>query len=561
MLTENMFALSRPRRWLLLLLVAGALFRVLFLLEARARSPAWGILLLDAEVYDMLARQIAAGDWLAGREVFSLPPLYPYLLAGLYRLGLGFGGVVAVQAALGLGSLALIFSLGREAFSARVGLLAVLLCLLYAPFPFEESKLMGTTLGVFLGLAALRLLLAAWKGERAMLWAGAGALLGLTCLVRPETLLFVPLALIWAAWPGGEGGVAGSPVAGKGRAAGRRLLLRGGPLLAGLAMVLAPVAARNAWAAGELSTANLISSQAGITFYQANNPRAAGVYVFLEGEGFSGDPRRQAAEERSLAEASARRPLTRAEVSRYWLGRGLAWIRANPGDFLVLEARKLIRYLGSYEYSTEYLLAVERASVSSLWMPFLPFAALSALALAGLGIRWRDGWGRAAALPALFLAASAGAALLFYISSRYRLQAVPALALFAALALDRILADLGRGAGARRRRGALLAAGVLAAALLLHPPLDARHLAQEATAHQNLGTVLWERGRMEESLAAYRRSLAVVPGNWRAHFGAGLALESLGRTEEARDAYRQALRLNPGAGAVRERLAGLAAGR
>jgi 4-amino-4-deoxy-L-arabinose transferase-like glycosyltransferase len=195
MLSGRRFFMPRPRIWLLWLLLAGAVLRTFYLLEAQARSPAWGILLLDASLYDALARQIAAGDWLAGREVFSLPPLYPYLLAVGYRLGLSGGAVIGLQALLGLGNLALVWCLGKDLFGARVAGLASLLCLLYAPFLAMESKLMGTTLGVFLGLCLPRLLLTARRRDRPAQWVAAGALLGIASLARPETLLFAPLAL------------------------------------------------------------------------------------------------------------------------------------------------------------------------------------------------------------------------------------------------------------------------------------------------------------------------------------------------------------------------------
>jgi 4-amino-4-deoxy-L-arabinose transferase-like glycosyltransferase len=519
-------------RLLIVLLLLAALLRILYLADTRAHSVYWDALLLDAALYDDQARLILSGDWLGGAGVYTLPPLYPYVVAALYSLsGSHLLAVRLFQLALGLVNVALVWSIGRAAFGRRVGLIAAGLAVSYGPFLFMEAKLMGTTLGVTLGLCLLRLLMrgrareAPGQGESRMIWGGAGLLLGLTALARPETLLFAPLAAVWVA-----------------RVA-RRPIRSAGLLLAGVALALSPVAIRNAGVSGEWSPANLISSQSGITFYQANNPRAGGVYVFLGPEGFSGDPRRQADEEQRLAERATGLSMTRSQVTRYWMGRGLDWIVSDPGAFLILEARKLARYLGSYEYSTEYVYRVEREWVRTLWIPFLPFAAISCLALAGLVALIREGPRPDGSILGLFILANLAASLMFYVSSRYRLPAVPAMIVLAALGADRFGQALARVRPAQR---GWLVAGAAALVLLfvgLHVPLDERHLSQESYAHQNAGTLTYERGEFADAERHYRRAVEIRPGNWRSFYGLGQALEAQGLEEEAMDAYRAALRL------------------
>lgn len=535
-------------RFLIVLLFLAAALRILYLADVQAHSIYWDALMLDAALYDDQARLVLSGDWLGGAGVYTLPPLYPYVVAGLYFL---FGPHLLVvrlfQLALGLINVALVASIGRAAFGRRVGLIAAGLVVLYGPFLFMEAKLMGTTLGVTLGLCLLRLLMTAQEREATgeggspMIWGGSGLLLGMTALARPETLLFAPLAAGWAA------------------RVTRRPWRSAGLLLAGVALAVAPVAIRNVAVSGEWSPANLISSQSGITFYQANNPRAGGVYVFLGPEGFSGDPRRQADEEQHLAERATGGPMTRSQITRYWMGRGLEWIASDPGAFLFLEARKLARYLGSYEYSTEYIYRVEREWVRTLWIPFLPFAAISCLALAGLVAFIREGPRPGGSILALFILANLAASLMFYVSSRYRLPAVPAMIVLAALGADRIGQVL---AGSRPGQRRWLVAGAVALALLfvgLHVPLDTRHLSQESHAHQNAGTLTYERGAFADAAGHYRRAVEIRPRNWRSLYGLGQALEAQGLEEEAIDAYRKALLLRRRFPEARRRLEALGA--
>src|SRR5215469_15892919 len=70
-------------------LVAVAIFAVALVVRALhvwqiRRAPFFGLKLGDAAAYDAWARQIVAGDWV-GHEVFYQAPLYPYVLAVVYR--------------------------------------------------------------------------------------------------------------------------------------------------------------------------------------------------------------------------------------------------------------------------------------------------------------------------------------------------------------------------------------------------------------------------------------------------------------------------------------------
>ena len=66
-----------------------------------------------------------------------------------------------------------------------------------------------------------------------------------------------------------------------------------------------------------------------------------------------------------------------------------------------------------------------------------------------------------------------------------------------------------------------------------------------AAAHDNLGTVLWEQGKLEEAEASTRRALALAPGFTRALDNLGAMLTDQGRLNEAIAVYRRLLQMAP----------------
>jgi tetratricopeptide (TPR) repeat protein len=535
---------------LVVILLASAAFRAVYFHLYAGRSPFFGTPILDSEVYDEWARRIAAGEWI-GSRAFYFPPLYPYLLALIYRLaGRSLELVYVVQQALGLVNIVLLYRLGLRLHGRRAGVLAAAAAALYAPLPYFETKILTTTVGLTLHLAALLLLVRAEQAPaggassgaargraagalrdrgsgsvrdraegaargpaRLAPWIAAGAALGATALCLPGAIL---LAAVYAVV----------------------LFLREPRAAAGLAAgtfaALLPVLAHNLAAEGDPL---LLSGQGGITFYQGNNPSALGLYSPVPG--FSGAPEKQAEEERAIAERAAGRPLKSSGVSLHFFRRGLEFIGRSPGAWLLLQARKVGYLIGGYEASTEYSLYHERDLIGWLRLPFLPYAVLAGAGGVGLAQaiadrrRRRGGPGDRALL--LFALCAAAVPLLFYVSSRYRLPLAAAFILYGAAFADRLWR--GREALARRPGPLLAAIGV---ALVSWLPLGRPNVTAEANVHYNVGSILADRGLHEEAIAAYDRSLADFPGNAYAHINRGNSLDWLGREDEALISYRRA---------------------
>jgi tetratricopeptide (TPR) repeat protein len=66
-----------------------------------------------------------------------------------------------------------------------------------------------------------------------------------------------------------------------------------------------------------------------------------------------------------------------------------------------------------------------------------------------------------------------------------------------------------------------------------------------ADAHYNLGVVLWQTGKVPEAIAHYEQALQIKPDNAEAHYNLGLALWQTGKVPEAIAHYERALRIKP----------------
>jgi 4-amino-4-deoxy-L-arabinose transferase-like glycosyltransferase len=491
-------------------MILGLLIRLAYLLEYRAKSIFYGQLMLDAQVYEDWARRIAAGEW-SGGGVFYHAPLYPYLLALCMKvIGDRLLPIYALQMLLGLALLWLVYRIGRRCASGWIGLAAGGLLVFYAALPFFETKIMSTSVGVFLSTLAFWALSEAWERGGWTWWLGSGALVGLSALAIPACLLLAPF---FAA----------------GLLFRKNRLPEAGALIAGTVLLVAPATLHNLAQGGGFVP---ISSQGGITFYQGNSPKSRGLYRAVEG--FSGSPLTQMTEEKALAEKAVGHPLRASEVSSYWFGQGLKTITAQPGAAFSLLEMKLLRWFSSIEYSTEYSQAIERSEIATLWIPILPFGFLAVGAVAGILLGWRT-YPRLVPVY-LYLGATLAPPMIFYVSSRYRLPVAPALAILAGTAVERLVAKT-------RARGLLDALPmlllILIAAGLTLIPFGRDHLYQDANVHYNAGNLFYDRGEYDTAIDQYQQALQVSDFEYY-RINLGNALTRKKRYDEAVEQYRLA---------------------
>ncbi|MDH7482984.1 MAG: glycosyltransferase family 39 protein, partial [Armatimonadota bacterium] len=313
-----------------LVVVLAIAIRVVYLLQYKANAPYYSIMIVDSRYYDEWAQRVAAGKGY-GPMPFYMAPLYPYFLAILYKIfGHNFTPIYILQAALGIVNACLVYVLGRKLFGHLSGLIAMLLILFYAPLVYLEAKILTETLAIAINLCSILLLMRAIERPSAGRFLGAGILLGVSAVCRPNSLITIGLFIAWL-W------LFGRRMA---RFYTRQLF----PLIIGVVLAIAPVTARNYFIGNDLV---LITSNGGIVFAQANNEAANGVSSAMAG--FSASIMTQQQEEMAIASRALGHQVKPSESAAFWFRQGLTFIRDHPGRFIRLLALKLLWSLHDVE--------------------------------------------------------------------------------------------------------------------------------------------------------------------------------------------------------------------
>jgi 4-amino-4-deoxy-L-arabinose transferase-like glycosyltransferase len=391
-----------------------------------------------------MAQQLAHTRF-AWPEAFFMPPFYPYLL-GLVDFIFGAHPfiVVFIQVLLGSGSAVLVYLLALRFFNKRVALLSFIGYLLCGNVLFLDTVFLPNAFTVFGELLVLWLLLPARNRRPAqssptssqsavrspqslvLRFGLVGVLLGLLALIRAETLLFLPLLLIII-------------LVGQTRRSAptdRRsssIVYRLSSIVLGTALVIAPVFLHNLVVAKDPT---LISYNGGLNLYLGNNPKADGTWQPSYPLVQTGSVTIETLKRNSLIRDSV--VMKPSESSSYWTRRALTFVKANPGKFMWLVARKLELFASSYEIPNNYYYDLARDRSLFLKLAFLPFGLILALGLAGMVLRISEREGRHAAGGMrlaergfyLFFLVYLAASLLIFTVSRLREPAVPLLVIF-----------------------------------------------------------------------------------------------------------------------------------
>lgn len=550
------------------------------------QSPFGSVLLGDAAGYDAWARRIAAGDWL-GQGVFYQAPLYPYFLGGVYAVfGPHLIAVRVVQSLLGAVGVVLLALAARQLFGRNAGIAAGSLLAFYSPALFFDGLIQKASLDLMLTCSLLWAVTLIVDRPTACRALAAGLIVGCLALTRENALVFAPLLFAWLLFRREQRGSDAAVFA------------------LGLALVLAPVVARNFAVSGEV---HLTTSQFGPNLYIGNHQGATGTYMPLRRG--RGNVRFEQDDATRMAEEAIGRPLGPGQVSSYWTSRALDWIVGHPVEWLELSLKKMRLAWNVVEATdTEDLYShAERSLPLRICDAFMNFGVLAPLGLFGMWLtrdRWRELWILHAMVVVYLLSV-----VLFYVVARYRFPLAPFLVLFAGGGLARFPVWFRQASRMERSRGfavlatvavtsnwpmqsaiamksltrynlgdALRSAGrsdeaieQFRAALELHPANSAAasnlgalmaakgdhdeavRLYESAlaadpentAAHDNLGQEQAARGQLEEAIASFRRSIAIDPRGSGAHHNLGTALAASGRTDEAIREFEEAVRSEP----------------
>lgn len=354
----------------------------------------------DMSGFIRFATQLATqGGFWDRRGIYTYsPPLFPFILAGLFRL---LGPDLALAAAVqGLLSAVTCLLIGWGALhlfgERRIAYLAAGLAALYGPFIFFTTKLHGTT--VELAAAALAFGAIAWaiRGPAPWRWFVAGLAIGVTAWGRPPFLAVAGAAAL---------GLLVRPGAGRRDGVGAAAMV-----LLGTLAVSAVAVARTALLGGPVVP---ITDQLGMAWRLANSSDSYVLnYRYPRGPvmpvlslAFGAHQLKKAAlywwgyevpqnmNSYFIREFS---PVLRLPLLTFWVVTPLAWLglwwqRRRWRELLPLFLALLACYLSTVVF---FIAARYRIPIVPGLLPF------AALALAGLWDRWRAGGWRAVAVPA-----------------------------------------------------------------------------------------------------------------------------------------------------------------
>lgn len=498
-----------------------------------AGTPFFKSPILDANVYDQRAWQIAQGDWI-GHEVFFQAPLYSYFLGLIYAI-FGHNYLVPrlIQTLLGSLSAWMVYRLGSRVFDRNVGFLAGLIFAVYGPLIYFSGELLTPTLEIFLLLTFLLKFDHLLDRPTSWNFLFAGILLGLAAVTRPNVLIFLPGALLWIIL---------------------RLRDRGRSLLGfvlGMVLIILPVTLRNYWVGRDLV---LISSQAGVNFYMGNNRWSNGHAAWVPGtpedwwaEGYAATIH--------IAENAAGKTLKPSQVSAFWWKKGWGEISHYPGTRAGLMLKKVRLLFAGIEISNTGDIYYQRkfSSLLSLllWMKglFFPFGLILPLALLGLALRFD--WKRQSHLI-IFQLSYALSIILFFICARYRLPLVPILAIWSAVGVVQT-ARLIRQKQLARYTLVLLGFFLLLVAVNRNPVKGKMIPGFDGAV--NVGNKYFELGQYVKAIPAFEDAIALDSMSSRPVNGEAMALLNLGKIGEAKQKFERALLLEPSLNQARNNLA------
>lgn len=490
-----------------------------------AKSPVADMVIEDCKTYNDWAREISRGNWL-GDEIFYALPLYPYFLGLVYAV-FGYHLQLAkfIQVLVGTANCYLIFLLGRKLFNPLVALLSVFLMSVYGWLIVYDSAILSPVLIVFLNGAALLLLYhVVEKGGSGWGWLGSGILIGFAATASAHVLLFILFVVAWIGFS--SIGYSWS-----------RKSVSAALFLAGAVSVVGAVAARN-WYVGKDFVP--LTAHGGINFFIGNNPHARGVFEPPPILRSGGATLRQ--DSVKIAGRALGRQLKPSEVSGYWFGQGLNFIRRQPGRYCRLLVRKFTIFWDSLEIADVIHPYFFKSVAPILKLPFLPFGMIAPVSILGLCLSWPRR--KKLCLLYLFIASHVLSTVLYFVNSRYRLPLVPFLILFAAYAVFWWWEKL------RRKQPQWVVVSLIPLLLLVlwvNPQLlgEPRFILNMGAGYNHLGTFYSQKGDLERALKEFKKALELEPYRAEAHFNLANINLKMGEIEAAEEGYREAVRLNP----------------
>lgn len=506
----------------------------------------------DMRFYNDWALRIMHGHWTDHRAFYGLP-LYPYLLAGIYKV-CGYNPFLPgfIQAIFEGGTSVLIYKLSCLLFgpkqhassgsdketpnkleessmnesrehrrSLAIGLTASLGWGFFQPAEAYSVILMPTAGMIFVYWFVVWWLVKSRQRPNWKQFLLVGLLIGFTAMGIATILILLPLLLAALLLRWSRSNI---------RSAAIENLTSVTALTLGIVVGSSPCWMHNYFVAKDPV---FLSAHSGINYWIGNNPTANGYPKFPPGLRASQEGMLKDSVTR--AEEAAGHPLTRSQVSAYWSSKARSYIQTNSLAWLKLIGVKVRNFWSAFQYDDLSIVTTSREQ--AVILPGLSFGLVAALAAPGLVVSWRrfrtSRWIAAAVLLQMF------ALLPVFITERYRLAAVPGLLVFGACGLW----QLGEFVFEGRYKRTIIYVTILTFAtyFVSMPVSDASLWALDS---YNSGLQALESNRL--NLAEKKLSFAYnySPENAEVNFALGNLRLAQGKPSAAQSYYLSAINLN-----------------
>ena len=507
--------LQSSRKWLYVLFAAAFLVKLAYVIQSSGGLHVT-VPIMDSKYYDKEAQDIAHGH-LVRKDAFFMGPLYPYVLAAIYSIfGRDFMIVRIVQVLGGSLSVVLTYLIGKRVFRPSVAFAGVVMLVLYGSTTFHEGEMLMEWLGTLINLTALYVLLRSPAKRGYFTYALAGFLIGLSALARANILVLVPVVLVWTLF-----------VMREERRVQKALLA-----VAAAAIAVAPATLHNYFAAKDPV---LVTSNSGVNFYIGNSDGAPGYFYPAKGITLESEDATRNHVERIFG-----REMRPSEVSRYWFGQAMEFIKAHPLAELRLLLKKTALFFNGYEMPQIESFEIAHARYSVLRLLFVNLWMIMSLALFGMVVMLRS-WKKPFLLYG-YVVSYALSIIVIFVSARYRMHIAPVLCLFAGYSLVVVLPGIIRHVG----KNVVRLAAFLLIIVFTRPglfALPADDVQWTETVHQ--ARRLSELGNRAAAIEEMNLAVKIHPEAAESYVQRAVVYKEAGNYFKAIDDYSKALKIDP----------------
>lgn len=495
-------------------------------LEAIKDNPFFNYPIMDEKYHDVWAEDIVGGD-VFGNVPFYRAPAYPYFLGLIYSIfGQGYYIPRLIGIIIGSLSCVLIYLIGRELFSSRVGLLAALLACFYSMFLYFDTMLLTTNLEVFFCLLGVVYLLRWLKNKTNSHIIAAGVFWGLASITRPNFLVFVPVFTLYILFSFRKESLKQrlQPIA----------LFVIGMLPALMAVIVINVVLGH--------DAVLVAWNGGINFYLGNNQFASGYSATspeLDATWWGGYK-----DAIIIAEKEIGQKLLPSQISHYWFMRGFNYILSKPLDWAALMLKKIYLFFNSFDLSNNQSIDTFKIFSPLLRIPLLNFGLVVVLAIWGFICSARR---RQITVIYLFLLSFAFSIILFFVTARYRMPLVPFLLIFASYTVFWIIRKFKEK---KHKKIVPAIITIIVIGLFVHSDLYGTHGIDYSLIHASLGNRFFASGNYRKAIEEYKEALTHDPKNTDAMNALGNTYVMLGQLNNAMQLFRKSLNIQKSADAL-----------